>query len=530
MDALLDHIQSFLTRARLPVDLTVNLIASQPKRTNSLFPYFVNAPKITFQECLLTFSATLEDVDSNHGLQPSTKSIMVSAYEIHIYTIPSTDSTLLYISKVDSTGYSPWRHGIEKSPPTIPPFSKLALKAFLSYFLSPASRPTRRVYVQLFARSQNQYLFPNSIQGGAKRVLGGTRLCRWWKNFLEELVVEVAKEDEKEDNKSIGTSKEDEGVVASSPLRQTRGSRSLKFLAYFLPSYERLEAKSLLGSSKNALPTGVEWAYLPPNHPSLASPLRPILSQETRISLLSMLVPSFSDDPKARFLLDLIQDYEGSEQNAKRPRPRADDRASESSEEVANPKKRRLGGGSSASDVQVIKEKFKEEKKDMLEEDEKRLQTVSFDEFWERMGFRQECVSGDVTGFFTLGVCEEVDDPEPTQATKNSTPSSSLANIGHSTGTVTHAVYSRVMETLLNHDFGSLDLALESTQQLLKLTEATMKRESGDEEWDRYCMRHIVKDDSAKADYISRSNVPPPVIAAPITMLAVRKKPKNPQT
>lgn len=503
-EAVLRHVRSYLASQRLPIEITVDLVASKPKKNNSLFQYAAEPPKVSLQECLLTFAASVEPASPSTSTAP--RRIFVSACEIHIYTIPATDSTLVYVSKADSTGYSPCR-----SDQRAPAYTKIALKAFLSFFVSPATRPTSRVYLQLFARSQNQYLFPNSIEGGQKRVLGGTRLCRWWRNFLEELTLEVVSAE-----KSPLADAKDEGLATLSTTRKPHR----KFLSYFLPSYEATEAKGLLGLSNHRLPEGLNWSYLPPNHPSSPSPLRPHglqVDDAANDAPLSVLVPTFSDDPKGRFLLDLVQDRD-TEQSIKRTRPANDGDAN---------KRRKLQANSSSGLIASIKEKRKEETREMRDTDIKALRSVSFDEYWERMGFRQECVSGDVTGFFAMSIVPDKDDaakdvPHPSLGPTTST-SSIDGNGSAPPGTVSSAVYTQLMETLLNHDFGTFDLALESTRKVQAAFKATLETEVGQDAWRRCCNVDVAKSTEVAPRAEPVAGPPRP----PVTILAVKKKPKK---
>lgn len=82
---------------------------------------------------------------------------------------------------------------------------------------------------------------------------------------------------------------------------------------------------------------------------------------------LGCVIPSFDDDPKSRFMDEIAYTTDGELRSPK-------------------PKRARTDGGEAARTA--------------LGE----LGVVTADEFWERMSFRQECVAGAVTGFFTLVV------------------------------------------------------------------------------------------------------------------------------
>jgi len=112
---------------------------------------------------------------------------------------------------------------------------------------------------------------------------------------------------------------------------------------YVLPGLSEGEAEEVLRA------TGGGWAY---GHPygQTEVPL-PCPGEE---GCLERIIPCFEDDPKSRFMDELANDDGG-----------------------VLRKRRRLDG-------------------------EQRARTVGVDEFWERMGFRQECVAGALTGFFTV--------------------------------------------------------------------------------------------------------------------------------
>jgi hypothetical protein len=107
----------------------------------------------------------------------TTRPVLIVALQAYLYTVPSSSLSILYISKVDTSGYSTSRLSLTKK----------LMTTFISYHLD-AGRVSNRVQVALFARSQGQYLFPNSVQGGGKRVGGGLKLCGWWKGVYEEVV------------------------------------------------------------------------------------------------------------------------------------------------------------------------------------------------------------------------------------------------------------------------------------------------------------------------------------------------------
>lgn len=80
---------------------------------------------------------------------------------------------------------------------------------------------------------------------------------------------------------------------------------------------------------------------------------------------LGRMIPCFEDDPKSRFMDELANDEGGVVRSPEK-------------------KRRRIDGGEQKARVPG------------------ELGKVGVDEFWERMGFRQECVAGAVTGFYTV--------------------------------------------------------------------------------------------------------------------------------
>jgi len=217
------------------------VLTSIPKRTSALFPYAAHSPKCFEKEYLITVASEVQYASPNASAsaqngsasgsngEPETASpqvgvdesattippdvsihqaaeagsislaenttpaagssstprrVLVVALQAYLYTIPSTSTSVLYISKVDTSGYSP-------SPL---PLTRQLLVSFLGFHLDPSTRPSRNVQVALFARSQSQYLFPNSAQAKGKRVSGGLRLCGWWKGVYEEVATGLLKQ------------------------------------------------------------------------------------------------------------------------------------------------------------------------------------------------------------------------------------------------------------------------------------------------------------------------------------------------
>ncbi|KAG6895786.1 hypothetical protein C0992_012573 [Termitomyces sp. T32_za158] len=271
-ETLLEALQG-LTGTR---EFQLHVLVTSARKDSGLYRYARPRPRVLVQDVLVLVA---EEGAAGGGRK------FVLGIEAQVYTLPETESGIVYISKVDTTGQGAG-----------PSATRAVVCAFMGYYVDVATRPAGmgRVWVQLFARAQGQYLFANSAEWEGKRALSDVKLCGWWKGVFEE----VARRD---------------------------GSARLY---YVLPGYGEGEAVQML-------PAGGRWEY---GHPSV-----------TNGENLAHVIPSFEDDPKARFLDELA------------------------------------GGGAG-------KRKRGE------------LERVGPGEFWERMSFRQECVAGAVTGFFALGV------------------------------------------------------------------------------------------------------------------------------
>lgn len=242
--------------------------------------------------------------DTTSANPPDTNSVvLVFALEIYIYTTAYT--TTIFVAKADSTGYLPRLPSSRGSPSPI----RAASTALLSFLVETRRRPGVQCVVSLFARSQSQYLFPGSADNGGKHVLDDRGLVRWWCRALAPLVREP-------------------------PAGALRPWGSVK--GYLLvPGLEAAETRAYIRG---------EDAWV------LGHPLE-LISHRCRAGAEippRCLVPSFPDDPKARFRDELDEEAAGSAG---------------------------LRGKGAWRSVR------------------------SLGQFWDMMEFRQECSSGRLTGF-----------------------------------------------------------------------------------------------------------------------------------
>lgn len=179
--------------------------------------------------------------------------VQVFAIEVLIYTTEYL--TTLFVSKADSTGYL----YLLKLPHGTPSPLKILSTTFLQYLIEGRGRADRRLVLSLFARAQNQYLFPGSIENSYKHVLDDRGLIKWRCKVVDQILGAY-------DNDSNALEEKRKGNV-----RDELDSKPHGFLT--VPGCDTYETRSFL-------PKG-EWDQIPEKHRWL-----------TR----------FPDDPKARFV------------------------------------------------------------------------------------------------------------------------------------------------------------------------------------------------------------------------------------
>lgn len=371
--SLLDDVLTKLSTLPGRRRLTATVLVSQPRKkaAATVFPY---APKIEEvqaieQELLLLIAENKEtqqnqDQSQSDAIRPS-PGTYVAAIDANLYIFPTTHSVIVYISKVDTTG-----QGQRPSP------TRAAIVALLEHIVrrwfagSPSEgSPGWNIWVHLFARAQNQYLFPASIEHPGKIVLSDAGLVKWWKAVMDEFVSGCTK---------------DENISGGGRLRTEP--------YVILPGATDDEAMHLLRVPlrKPETTTGHDWRY---GHPYSTLPSTttsslarfPLLSRCSPPSILE-LIPYFPDDPKSRFIAELMDSYttvSGTIIPPPAKRRRIDEQG------TSQP----TGSGESAN---------------LQSQDESLwvdpLESVSIEEFWERMTFRQECSLGAVVAFFVVYV------------------------------------------------------------------------------------------------------------------------------
>ena len=265
----------------------------------------------------------------NASIDPDGRQLQVFAIEVFIYT---TDHlTTLFVSKADSTGYL----HLLKLPKGTPSPLRILSTTFVQYLIEERRRPDRRLVLSLFARAQNQYLFPGSVENSNKHVLDDRGLIKWWCKVVDPILGIYGDEDDRV-SKTNGSTRSEPGMKSHGFLRvpgcdtyETRG---------FIPQSGHNKGQRRWSTTDPLVELG--------NQPHLPE---------------RCLIPRFPDDPKARFVEQL------------------DD---ELPDEVTQ---------HSLSQTEDVPSTTKHTGR------WRSVQSLA--QFWEMMSFRQECSSGRLVGF-----------------------------------------------------------------------------------------------------------------------------------
>ncbi|KAI4126113.1 MAG: hypothetical protein LQ338_003918 [Usnochroma carphineum] len=256
--------------------------------------------------------------------------IQILALEVLIYT--TEHLTTIFVAKADSTGYLHLLNLPKGSPSPL----KTIPSVFLSHLVTTRQRKDRQLVVSLFARAQDQYLFPGSVENPRKHVLDDRGLVKWWCRVLEPVLQAGTTWHSPKYNRKHESSAAAYLRVPGCDLHETRS---------FFPATVRL-------SSNNTTPQSPKWHAS--RDPLLHLGRSPAFPERC-------LIPRFPDDPKSRFVDELDEEL------TEPPPPPAEAKEKES------PSKGKRPG---------------------------RWRSVrSLEQFWELMAFRQECSSGRLVGF-----------------------------------------------------------------------------------------------------------------------------------
>lgn len=197
------------------------------------------------------------------------RQVLVFALEVFVFT--TAWSTTFFVSKADSTGYLNLVHLPKGTPSPIREISS----AFISYLVEERRRNNVQTVVSLFARAQNQYLFPGSVENKGKHVLDDRGLIRWWCRVLNSVM-------------------EGQGTHEDTIFRPAnkKGDWEDKKAYLVVPGLDTYESRAFLPRTHGALSN---W--------SLTHPLQLIshFAREYDWVPPRCLVPKFPDDPKSRY-------------------------------------------------------------------------------------------------------------------------------------------------------------------------------------------------------------------------------------
>jgi regulator of Ty1 transposition protein 109 len=250
------------------VHLQIRHISTPPTPCPALF----SAPPAQNEETTYCESHFLTaSIDDSSSEVSESREIIAFAVEVLIYSTEKL--TTLFVSKADSSGHLHLLKRADGSSSII----RTVISTFLRYLIQVQQRPNARLVLSLFARSQDQYLFPGSIENPTKHVLDDRQLVKWWCRVLDPILRDYAVEKPK--------------IAPVTPTTTATGY-------LIVPGCDKYETRLFFPpTAKLDPPHSIRWHN---SHPLYQ--IAPIPGAPPRC-----LVPHFPDDPKARFL-DALDD------------------------------------------------------------------------------------------------------------------------------------------------------------------------------------------------------------------------------
>ncbi|KAI2778628.1 histone acetylation protein-domain-containing protein [Daldinia loculata] len=197
------------------------------------------------------------------------KQVLVLGLEIYIYT--TSFSTIIFVSKADSTGYL----SLLNLPKGTPSPIREVTTCFLAFLVANRRRQAKQLVVNLFARAQSQYLFPGSVKNSGKHVLDDRGLVKWWCRVLNSLLEGTDYQDVREPWDAI------HGYLV-------------------VPGLDNYETRAFLPRTSLAISN---WTL---DHP--LDKISPYTNDPSNFGPNvhpRSLIPMYPDDPKARFVQEL---------------------------------------------------------------------------------------------------------------------------------------------------------------------------------------------------------------------------------
>lgn len=242
-------------------DFTILHISTPPTKTDPLYsPPPNERPERTY--CENHFLAVSIDADG--------KQVLVLGLEVFIYT--TSRSTTLFVAKADSTGYLTLLN-LPKGTPS--PIREICA-TFVGFLVEKRKRKDIQFIVNLFARAQDQYLFPGSVDNKGKHVLDDRGLIKWWCRVLDPLLGPAPKS-------------------AEAPWKSSKGY-------IVVPGLEPNEIRAMTPRRTDAA-----WGF--------THPLERISHYYREFDWVPprCLIPHFPDDPKSRFRDELDEEAASSQ-------------------------------------------------------------------------------------------------------------------------------------------------------------------------------------------------------------------------
>ncbi|KAI5196807.1 hypothetical protein E4T39_07628 [Aureobasidium subglaciale] len=244
----------------------IHHLSTRPTKSDALFaaPPAQRPQRTHCESHFLTLSITSPSPSSTTAVPASSQSqaghVFVFAIEVLVYTTATL--TTLFVSKADSTGFLNLAPSQTRQSPIRPVTS-----TFITWLAEARQRPGIPLVVSLFARAQDQYLFPGSVDHGAKHVLDDRQLVKWWCKTLDPVL-----------------------------RYPTTGDAYTTRAHVIVPGFDYHETTQFFPPSYRSDPVDArKWRH---GHPLLD--IAPNPSAPPRC-----LVPHFPDDPKARYLDEL---------------------------------------------------------------------------------------------------------------------------------------------------------------------------------------------------------------------------------
>lgn len=245
-------------------DFTTFHISTPPTKTDPLYsPPPNERPERTY--CENHFLAVSINAPDEPG-----KQVLVLGIEVFIYT--TAQSTTLFVSKADSTGYLTLLN-LPKGTPS--PIREICA-TFVGFLVEKRRRKDIQFVVNLFARAQDQYLFPGSVDNKGKHVLDDRGLIKWWCRVLDPLLGPAPKSTE-------------------APWKSAKGY-------IVVPGLETYETRALTPRKEDSA-----WEF--------THPLERISHYYREFDWVPprCLIPHFPDDPKSRFRDELDEEAASSQ-------------------------------------------------------------------------------------------------------------------------------------------------------------------------------------------------------------------------